>query len=249
MSKIDKFVYHGSRPTNVCYNGVSFPVATGDIIACPHSFIAGYLKEGSYKKVVPGSAKDNQKPRHTFSNFNPVSLRKDPTGGLPMKSSTTRLKKVDANPAPKPPFLHIDETEFENPYDMTIDKDKPKTEISTFKNISVAEDDKKVTEIQPPEKVELDVPTVEEVETAVAKEEAGEGLAVPEDTETTQSAPAKSALRKMTKPEIFDLVVAERDQGCPAKPAALESFNAFDTNSTRGPMFEALWNYFGYDGE
>jgi len=237
MSEKKKYVYFGKRPTNVCYNGVSFPLMPGDVLECLPHFIEAFIPKDQYKEVSPTSSKAAQKPRHSFGKT-PMVLRTDPTGGLPMQSTT---KMPSKRPESVAPFLRIEDDVAVNPYDLGVDE-QPKTELSTFKNISVAE----------PKRMELDVPTVEDVEEEIAREEAHEDVEVPDEpvviTQDIQ-VPGKTALRKMTRDEIYNLAMGVKASGAPIKPEMAETFNDFNEESTRGPMFQALWVYFGHDGE
>jgi hypothetical protein len=233
MASKKKYVYFGRRNTNVCYNGVSFPVAPNDVLVCPPAFIAGYIPEGQYKEVTPGSKFDTQKVRHTFGHT-PMVLRQDPTGGLPMTSTPLRTTKPAGTP------LTVEaakDAQFDNPYDLTIDE--PTTEVSTLHNIS--------SSVPVPPRLELDAPLVdmdEDEDTAI--DFAGDSF--PEEEET-ENIIGKTVLRKMTKEDIYNTVVAVKATGCSWNPEMLEEFETFDETTTRGPMFKALWKYYNHDGE
>lgn len=233
MSVMKKYVYFGRRPTNVCYNGVSFPMMPGDVIECQPDFAAAFFKAGEYKETV-GTSKDSQPAKYHLGRT-PLVLRRDPTGGLPT-TSTVGVKKQHSLETDAPPI---------NPYDLTIDKGL-KTEVSTYENISVA------AEVKAMEKtLELDAPFVDsdDVEEFDNPNPPADIIETVEVSSVQVNVPGRAALRKMTKADVFGQVQVVVAEGAALKPEMLDVFTPFTAESTRGPMFEALWKYYGYDGE
>jgi hypothetical protein len=233
MSGKKKYVYFGKRPTNVCYNGVSFPLMPGDVIECQPDFAATFFKAGEYKETV-GTTKDKQAPKYSLGRT-PLVLRRDPTGGLPT-TATVGVKKTVKLDQEVPPI---------NPYDLTIDKGLKK-EISTFENISVAAEVKEMEKT-----LELDAPFVDSasVEEFDNPNPPVDVLETVEVSSVQVNIPGRAALRKMTKGDVFNQVQVVVAEGAALKPEMLDVFTPFTAESTRGPMFEALWKYYGYDGE
>lgn len=251
------FVYFGRVPTNVCYNGVSFPIAPGDIIKCYAQFIAAFIKEDVYKEVATG------KPRHIFPR-SPFFMTPDPEAGLPMKSTSVpnshRLPEADQ--APPSPALWDDNILDDNPYDMTI-KDG-KTEVSTFENVSSstpvpADAPVPAPEASPgagvgstvitednldgPEDSSFSLDLTDSGETVVEDEPV---IDIPGD-QGPKNWPGRTELRKKTADEIRAIGVGVLEAGSPLKPELLETFAGFTPETPRGPVFDALWTYYGYD--
>jgi hypothetical protein len=213
----------------------------GNIIKCYPAFIEAFIKKTLYREVSTG------KPTHTFAR-SPFFMRPDPAGGLPMRSTSVpnshRTPEAGSSVPPLSPALW-EETQVDNPYDMTI-KDG-KTELSTFNNqsspVSVApevaeladgiiEDDIPEDNLDDSDDLDLDVEDATEISF-----EADQGPQPPTRTE----------LRKKTADEIRELGMSLLEAGCPAHPEMLETFAEFTPETPRGPVFEALWIYFGYN--
>ena len=228
------FKYIGKVPTNVCWNGVSFPVAPRDIIRCYPEFIAQFIPAKLYKEVESGT------PRHDLGR-SPFFLRPDPTGGLPMRSDPNagpRLK--DKMPQPVSPAL-VEETIIDNPYDLGPD---PKLEISTDPTdnlpqvkAEVVEDDEDGDD----DGVDLelgDAPVEtdpEPVEDAPVEEDESIGI------------PTRTDIRKKLVEELRTLAYEIRDAGCPLNPEKIEAFNEINEDTVKGVLFATIWEYYGYD--
>lgn len=241
MSEMRRFVYFGKRPTNVCFNGVSFPVLPGDVIKCYPEFIANFISPKWYKE-----AKDtNTKPaKHTFPR-SPFFLKPDPQGGLPMRSDPNAGPRLKDNPRYMSRAVLLKDEVPVNPYEKEAGGAKealpkveaPKLEISTRPQSVVAT-------VDPVAPVEETI-EIEEYDEVVVEEEA-----LVESTEVIiRPSPTKSELRKATRDDIYLRVVGTRADGCPLKPEMLDIFNAFTEESTRGEMFAALWGYYDFDKE
>lgn len=238
MAERKRFVYFGKnqRPSNIFYNGVSFPVAPGDVVECSPDLIARRMDE--YREVKPGSKDADKAPRHVF-NAKPMFLRKDPTGGLPMKSSPTKLPAhVDES---NRKMLMKDDVIIDNPYELI--EEQPKIEMSSHPETAA--------KIKVPDKMVVETSTNPEapVEIEVEEDSEEEELSGPEPAVDPVVIPGKAVLRKMTKADIFQHMLKVRSEGLPLKPEMADKFAVFDESSTRGPMFEALWEYYGYNEE
>ena len=242
--KQENFLYFGKRPTNVCYNGVSFPVAPGDVVRCYRAFWEAFVTDPKLYKTIPDN--DPRKPKYTFGR-SPVFIKPDPTGGLPMQSSSDpghnpRLKEKMKEMQPISPAL-VEETDYANPYDLGVDEE-PTLEISTAEDKPSAPEPKEetfTTAIEQPEFVTELEPVPEEIEAPedlVEEDEPGQ---------VEEYLLGRTALRKLTRDEVFDECKRLAALGCPSNPEFLETFESFDEETTRGPMFEQLWDYCGYN--
>ena len=239
--KQENFLYFGKRPTNVCYNGVSFPVLGGDVVRCYREFWEAFIPDERTYKVIPDD--DPRKPKYKFGR-SPVFIKPDPTGGLPVRSeagpgANPRLKELMRERLLNPP----EDQEYVNPYDLGVDEN-PALEMSTAPDKPSAPEPKAETfTTAPPSEVtevtesagDDEVPPVEE-EVADTTEEEGFEVALY----------SRSGLRKMVRDEIFEECKRQAAAGCPHNPDFLEAFLSYDDESTRGVMFEALWEYCGY---
>jgi len=127
------YVYFGRVPTNVCWNGCSFPVMPGEAIQGYEALITAHIDPKVLREVPLGS----QKARHTFGH-QPFFIKRDPTGGLPVRSSTDPNAFKDKTPKPvlaTSPAL-LEESMEGNPYDLGLDEagnpTDAKTTITTF---------------------------------------------------------------------------------------------------------------------
>lgn len=237
MAERKRFVYFGKnkRPSNISYNGVSFPIAPGDIIECSPSLIAHRMEE--YREAKPSEM--SKAPRHVFGASSPF-LRKDPTGGLPMRSSSTKLPAhVDES---NKKLLMKDDVVIDNPYELI--EEQPKIEMSSHPETAakIKVPDKMVVETS----TNPDAPVAVEVDEEFEEEDEPVGF---EPEVDHVAIPGKAVLRKMTKADIFQHMLKVRSEGLPLKPEMADKFAVFDESSTRGPMFEALWEYYGYNEE
>ena len=57
----------------------------------------------------------------------------------------------------------------------------------------------------------------------------------------------RSELRKKTRDEIFEVTQVIKAEGCPLNPAMVDAFIEFDDSSTRGVMFQTIWEYHGFN--
>lgn len=238
--KQENFLYFGKRPTNVCYNGVSFPVLGGDVVRCYREFWEAFIQDERTYKVIPDD--DPRKPKYKFGR-SPVFIKPDPSGGLPVRSeagpgANPRLKEHMRERLMNPP----EDREYTNPYDLGVDEN-PALEMSTAPD--------KPSAPEPKTEVFTTVPPAEVVEPAAADDDEAFHVeeAVVDTTEEEGFEVAlfgRSALRKMVRDEVFVECKRQADAGCPHNPAFLEAFLSYDDDSTRGVMFEALWEYCGY---
>ena len=229
MSKQQKFVYTHTRPTNVCFNGVSFPVLGGDVIKCYPEFIEAFIPEGKYRPVPKGHPKDSQKPKFTFGH-SPQFLRPDPTGGLPVRSvpgprktkGLTIMSPATVEEAPINPYdLGVEEEatiDIGTGFDTPTSPD-PQPETLTTAPPAVRPEPKKVVAVVVVKDVEEEVEDVEE-----------EVESVPE-----RIPPGRAQLRKMRKDEL----AAE----------ALSWGLELEEDVGRGVIFDALWKLFKYNEE
>lgn len=244
MSEMRRYVYFGRVPTNVCFNGVSLPLMPGDVIKCYPEFIAGFISPKWYKEAPP----ENTKAAKLTVPHTPFFLRPDPTGGLPMRSDPSpgpRLKgKLPYSPATQ-------EEPLVNPYEKVAEGgsrealpevETPKLELSTVPGRVIS---------PPPEPEVVASEQVTEPEPApfIEDETTEELIDIEEIPELAAVGITKSGLRKATRPEIYARVVDVRNSGCPLKPEMQDTFNAFTEETTRGGMFAALWEYYGFDKE
>lgn len=238
-----KYVYFGTRPTNVCWNGVSFPVEPGDTIICFPNFAETFFPAGTYTEVPKGSSKDAQKVRHTFGR-SPTFLRTDPTGGLPM-TSTPGPRKTKPNAADLFSPGLTDEMDTSNPYDLGVDT-KPTIDMGTSMDTPSA-----------PEPLEVSVTTVPPSEVAESPEEEDivedilESLELPEEVEVEVEGEAEPLEAEEEAP---GLPIPTRTQVRGLKVAELKDLAAahgidLGEATTRGPILEVLWGAFKYDEE
>lgn len=239
---LEKFLYFDKKPTNVCWNGTSFPVNPRDIIECLPEFIAAFIDEKWYKGVP---ADDTRSVKYTFP-ASPSFLTPDPMKGLPVRSDPNigpHLRGKDLRP------VHLlGEEPQDNPYDLGVEKavmdEKPKivatTAIPAAAPPIVVPAPKIEEEAEEEETtIELDLPDPpDEKDVQVDAPEVDQGPEIP----------LKSALRIESRDNIYNRMVGVREAGCPLNPVMLDTFNEFKTKSTRGIMFKALWQYYGFDG-
>lgn len=246
---LEKFLYFDRKPTNVCWNGTSFPINPKDIIECLPGFIKAFINEKWYKKVP---ADDTRPVKYTFP-ATPSFLTPDPMKGLPVRSTDKITSEMRGKV--RPVVVLGDEPEL-NPYDLgvedvvvdekprvvattaipkaapTIVVPAPKVEEEKTEDFDTDEEETEETT------VELDLPAPpDEKDVQVDPPEADQGPGIP----------LKSALRIENRDLIYDRMVGVRDAGCPLNPDMVDTFSEFRTKSTRGIMFKALWKYYGFD--
>ena len=128
--KQENFLYFGKRPTNVCYNGVSFPVLAGDVVRCYREFWEAFIRDERTYKAIPDDDARAQKPKYKFGR-SPVFIKPDPVGGMPVRSTS----EPGANPLLKEKMRERllnppEDREYINPYDLGVDEE-PALEMST----------------------------------------------------------------------------------------------------------------------
>jgi hypothetical protein len=269
MSKQEKFVYFATRPTNVCWNGVSFPVLPGDVIKCFPEFIAAFIPEDKYKRVPPGSKVDERPVKHTFG-ASPVFLRPDPTGGMPVRSEEgPRKTKKDL---PKSPAT-IDERDV-NPYEMPK-ADEARLELGTGLDTPSASDPESedITTAPPSERVEKT-----EEEDALAALEKDLELEIGEEEEPQEDIPEDNLEEEEAEEEVEEAEEEveeeagdeeeeagdEEEEAAPEFPSRTairkmkrdEMYDAAVANGVevaedapRGTILKAMWEAFGYNEE
>jgi hypothetical protein len=224
-----KFVYFGRVPTNVCFNGTSFPVAPGDVIKCHPQFIADFIPAKFYKQI-PDS--DPRKPRHTFGRT-PFFMKPDPTGGLPVRSDPNagpRLANKSLPPVPFSPAI-VDDQFVENPYDLGMGNE----EEVVLENTTALKDGPKF--VPPEDEMAADEDSLDDDDVA--------NLQLP-DPEPEKVAPNRSVLRKGLREDLINIAL-EIKAGEIADAGFRAEFDEIDTNSLRGVVFDLLWRYYGYD--
>jgi len=211
-SRPQKYVYapRTPRPTNVCFNGVSFPVMPGDVIRCYPEFIAAFIPEKDYREVPKGSKKDLQPIKHNIPK-SPIFLRPDPTGGLPMRSDPSvgpRLREL----LPKGPISPalVDDIVIDNPYDMGLDEET--LDMGTSLDVPSAPEPKteSLTTTPPGERVDAEKEAADELEAdlEVLEEEVPEPVVEEERDPDLPDIPSKTAFRKMGKEDLRALVIS-----------------------------------------
>lgn len=247
--KKEKFVYIHTRPTNVCFNGVSFPLLGGDVIKCYPEFIAAFIPEDKYRLVPPGSEVDKRAVKYNFGS-SPIFLRPDPTGGLPMRSVPGPRKTK--TPAPYSPAT-VEEAP-DNPYALLSELETPTIEIGTGLDTPTSPDPKpeSLTTAPPSERPE---PTEEEDELKglesgfeVEDEESTSGAEdIPADNledeeleddtqdDTQLPIPGRTAIRRLKRDEMYAV--------------AIEHGIEVAEDAARGVILKALWKAFKYDEE
>jgi hypothetical protein len=266
-SKQKVFKYFGvnQRPTNVCWNGTSFPINSGDVIKCFPEFIAAFINEKCYRELRPDEI-EKATIKFTFGT-SPFFLKPDPMGGLPMRSvEGTGPKLKDKMPKRFSPATAEDEKPV-NPYAEATEggataalpnpavQEEPKLVISTAQDTpSAPEPDATGMEIS----TQIDIGGGEMVGSEVTPEDKPAGPVadnpvteevVEEVVEVVEepTPPGKTELRQLLADPTRALAFAVRDAGCPSKPEMLDAFNEFDDDTARGVVFAALWEYYGYD--
>lgn len=234
--KQENFLYFGRRPTNVCYNGTSFPVLPGDVVRCYREFWEAFIPDERLYKVIADD--DPRKPKYKFGR-SPVFVKADPTGGLPVTS--------DASPGANPrlrekmklrrdPALVMGNEAEVNPYDLGIDKGLT-VDISTSPDLPSVPD---------PEKLDFT--------TALGVSDITEGDEDPVVDETESEGDefevalfSRSGLRKLTRDAVLEECKRLAEAGCPHNTEKLDAFLGYDDDTTRGEMFPQLWDYCGYN--
>lgn len=244
MSKKKKFVYARSRPTNISFNGISFPVQGGDIVFCTPEFIEARVAGRWFREVQPGSKLDSQEPKYTFGAA-PVTLRKDPTGGLPMRSSSDPKKKV--TDVVDPTATELEKKFLTNdPYEL-VEKEKP-FDITTslapkaLSEEEPADNDEEVideadlvgdTTDEAPEEEPEEIPeTIDEVELEDEEDEEEDDLPEPPEPENEGDYPGRTTIRRMGVEDLKAL----------AKSYDIEGAD----DMVRGVLIESLFERFGY---
>jgi hypothetical protein len=242
--KQENFLYFGKRPTNVCYNGVSFPILGGDVVRCYREFWEAFIPDERTYKVIPDD--DPRKPKYTFGR-SPVFIKPDPSGGLPMRSTskpdTSLLKAKMRERLLNPP----EDREYVNPYDLGVDEN-PALEMSTAPDKPSAPEPKTETfTTAPPAEALTELnPVPDEIEAPPVEEEV---VDTPEEESVNEHLLGRSAIRKLTRSEVFAETQRILELSCPSNPDFIEVFASFDgeeDGTTRGVMFDALWDYCGY---
>jgi len=59
--------------------------------------------------------------------------------------------------------------------------------------------------------------------------------------------PDKTSLRQERKDELLYRAFAIRDEGAPLNPELLSAFEAIDNSTTKGPIFELIFKYYGFN--
>lgn len=117
--EMKRFVYFGRNPSNVVFNGVSLPVMPGDIVKCYPDFIAAFLKREEYKEAP--SSLDSKPAKYTLGR-QPFFMKKDPTGGLPIRTdpdSGPKLReKMGLSRRAVSPALMEESLDQTNPYEL-----------------------------------------------------------------------------------------------------------------------------------
>lgn len=247
---LEKFLYFDKKPTNVCWNGTSFPINPRDIIECLPAFIKAFIDEKWYKQVP---ADDTRPVKYTFP-ATPSFLTPDPMKGLPVRSTDKVTSEMRGKV--RPVVVLGDEPET-NPYDLGVEDAVVAEEPKIVATTAIPKAAPVVIVPAPKieeEKVEEDVDEgdVDEEETTVELD-----LPEPPDEKDVQTdppeadrgpeIPLKSTLRIETRDAIYDRMVGVRDAECPLNPEMMDTFNEFKVKSTRGIMFKALWQYYGFD--
>jgi len=215
----------------------------GDVVKCYPEFIAGFISSKWYKEAP---VENTKAPKHIFPH-SPMFLRPDPTGGLPMRSDPTagpRLKnRMPLSPAIQedPPTLLYEKVEEGGAKEVLPEIEVPKLELTTLPGQTLT----------PPEPEVVVPAAVDSVDPVSFAGDEVEEEAVPaeEIPELIALGITRSALRKATRPEIYARVLEVREKGCVLKPEMLDIFNSFNEETTRGGMFAALWEYYGFDKE
>jgi len=244
---LEKYLYFDKKPTNVCWNGTSFPIQPRDVIACLPGFIEAFI-DPKWLKRLP--KEDTRPVKYTFP-ASPTFLLPDPSKGLPVRSDPSAGPNLKSKLRAR---MLLEEPEI-NPYDLGVEDAVVDEEPEVVLTTNPTGEMKKTKEEEPVEEVleelveesqeendetvvDLELPeppTEEEVHADVPEEDQGPDV------------PLKSILRNETRGDIYDRMVAVREAGCPLKPEMLDTFNEFKSNSTRGIMFKALWQYYGFD--
>lgn len=244
---LEKFVYFDKKPTNVCWNGTSFPINPKDIIECLPAFIAAFIDEKWYKKVP---ADDTRSVKYTFP-ATPSFLTPDPMKGLPVRSTDKVTSEMRGKV--RPVVVLGDEPEI-NPYDLGVEDavmdEEPKVVATTAipkaapaivipaPKVEEEAEEEETKEETEETTVELDLPDPPgEEDVQIDPPEANQGPEIP----------LKSALRIESRDGIYNRMMGVRDAECPLNPEMMDTFNEFKPKSTRGIMFKALWQYYGFD--
>jgi len=80
-------------------------------------------------------------------------------------------------------------------------------------------------------------------EEEVDEEVSDDGPVVPPKVTTW----GRTELRTKTRDDIFDVTQVIKSEGCPLQPEMLDTFNEFGGESTRGVMFQTIWEYLGFN--
>ena len=85
------------------------------------------------------------------------------------------------------------------------------------------------------------------------EEEGEEDEEISDDGPTSFSNPSpastwgRTELRNKTRDAIFEVTQVIKSEGCVLQPEMLDAFNEFDGESTRGVMFQTIWEYLGFN--
>jgi len=231
-----KFKYTGLNPCNIMFDGISFPVSPGDVVFGEETFLKNAIPESKLKEVsLEVTAK------YRFPKGKNI-FRKDPTGGLPVKSQEGRPKTDKAEPYS--PATAVEEVI--NPYDLS-DRHK-KLEVTTQTTqpgleVHTPVDPEEISE----ETVEVDVLAEDDVEVpkekiTVATEKVSEAA-----PSTDPKVPSKTALRKELKAALVGRTKKAVGEGCPLNPELLDDMSAITDDSHKGPVLELLMQYYGME--
>lgn len=247
-----KYIYFGKLHRNVSYRGCSFPVAPGCVINCQPGFLESFLPEGQFKETA-----SNAEAKYTFKGTKSV-FAQDPSGGMPMRSTSTPAPKKVSESLPSP--ATVEDKEYAKLYELREEaKLEESTSVKTKVDAEVKAKDKPVEE---PAKVEeptkVDEPTKDEKppeDLPVAKKPGVKAQAAPTTKEAPKpkptgpavDQPTKTALRKMRKSDLLGVVALVTKAGAPRHPAMLDALQEFNDDTHKTPIFDALWQYYDMD--
>ena len=261
--KVYKYFGINRRPTNVCWNGTSFPINSGDVIKCYPEFIAAFINEKCYRELRPEEL-EKADIKFTFG-VSPFFIKPDPMGGLPMRQVDQLGPGLKAKMPQKFSPATVEDEKPVNPYAEAIEGGA----MAALPNAAVAEEPKLVMttaqdgpSVEEPDGASMEVSTQidigagatggEEVITEDNPDEVPETEEVVE-TEVVETPapviPGKTELRQLLADPTRALAFEVRDAGCPLKPEMLDTFNEFNDETPRGVVFVALWAYYGYAEE
>lgn len=259
-----KYIYFGKLNRNISYRGCSFPVAPGYVIQCHPGFLNAFLPEGQFKETA-----SNAEAKYTFKGTKSV-FAQDPSGGMPMRSTDKPAPKKVAESLPSP--ATVEDKEYAKLYELrqgddTKDDAKLEESTSVAGKVAAAVDAevkaqdkavKKPAKVEEPTKV--DEPTKDEKppeDLPVAKKPGTKKTATattkpkeapqPKPTGPAVDQPTKTALRKMRKGDLLGVVGIVVKASAPRHPEMLDALKAFDEETHKTPIFDALWKYYDMD--